>query len=133
MIRITRHGHYVNSFGVSPPAPGATITIGAEPPRGSRDRALDELVGPSTTDGGRAALQASLDTLGLTPSERAAFLRAWGDALFGYVDTVGGLPPPRHSLLYFLPPGACDQVATLHFDPTPTEVRRALAVWVRVD
>lgn len=132
VIRISRRGRYVYAFGVSPPAPGATITIGADPVD-SRDRALDGLVDPSPAHAGREALQASLDTLGLTPSERAAFLRAWDAALFGDVHTVGGLPPPRHSILYFLPPGACDQVATLHFDPTPTEVRRTLAVWLRVD
>lgn len=133
VIRISRHGDYVYAFGVSPPAPGATITIGAEPLANSRDRAVDGLVDPSPAHAGREALQATLDTLGLTPSERAAFLRAWDDALFGYVHTVGGRPPPRHSILYFLPPGACDQVASLHFDPPPMELRRALAVWVPVD
>ncbi|MCB9603667.1 MAG: hypothetical protein H6720_25390 [Sandaracinus sp.] len=151
LIRIERFGGRVRTRAVEPPAPGGTIVIDATFPEdgdsepmddvlpADRRGAVDELsadgpvLGPSTLEAGRRALRDTLEGLGLTDSESDAFVRAWDHALFGEFDSVDGLPAPVHSILYFLPPGACDQVATLHFDPAPTEVHRALAVWVRVD
>ncbi|MCA9536944.1 MAG: hypothetical protein KC593_24845 [Myxococcales bacterium] len=43
---------------------------------------------------GRALLQDSLDSAGLTRAERDAFMLAWGDALFGVVTRGGGIGEP---------------------------------------
>ena len=37
--------------------------------------------------------------------------------------------PPETSILYFLPPADVERIARLSFEPPPTEVRRAMAVW----
>ncbi|MEZ4247153.1 MAG: hypothetical protein R3B99_02795 [Polyangiales bacterium] len=151
LIRIERFGGRVRTRAVEPPAPGATLVIDATFPEDGDGEPMDDVLpadrrgvtadetsdgpvlGPSTLEAGRRALRDTLDGIGLTDGESDAFVRAWDHALFGELDSVDGIPAPVHSILYFLPPGACDQVATLRFDPAPTEVRRALAVWVRVD
>jgi hypothetical protein len=131
MIRFHRVPGLTRMVVFDPPAPGETIVVG------------HQWVDASEA---RSALSASLTGLGLTPGEAAAFAASWDQAFFGpppseedVVEetpaTERGVAPseespaPEDSVLYFLPPEMADRVATLTFDPPPTEVRRAMAVW----
>ncbi len=113
-------------------APDAGVAL--DLPSSSRPEAFD-----ANADAGIAALRAELDRLGLTESERDAFLSAWADDLFGPSEAgeqaravaPHALAPVGNALLYFLPAEATERVAALRFNPPPSELRRALLV--RVD
>ncbi len=121
------------------------------------DRMVDQPAMPGSQEPGRVALRLTLRELGLDDGEADAFLRAWDDTLFGgsVVQLVDIPPAPRDgapsddqpvdvlsadcrgdcigaqgdTILYFLPEPTCDGVARLSFQPAPTRVRRALAIW----
>jgi hypothetical protein len=131
MFRFQRYQGATRVLVFDPPAPGATILVD----HAWRDAAE-----------ARAALTATLTGLGLTTGEAAAFASSWDEAFFGpppaedLVETPVAeersvehaqeeSPPPEDSVLYFLPPEMVEHVATLSFEPPPTEVRRAMAVW----
>lgn len=116
------------------PVPGASVVIAAP-----RD--------PIAT--GPEALAEALRTAGLTYEETNAFRRAWDETIFGTTTIAAGEAPattipaaasplagvltaPRAttSLVYVLPAGAVDALATLTFDPPPTAVRRAIVFWL---
>lgn len=124
--------------------------------RGAAGPLSDGRRNPHQEQAGRDAMRATLASLGLTANEVDAFSRAWDDALFGLPvadvdglavdmpveddrravdvltadESVAGRLRPTDSFLYFLPPGACEDVAALTIEPRPRAVRRALAVWV---
>lgn len=147
LVRLRLSNGYVQSRAVRPPAPHASIVISADFSASaddeSDDRRADRPAPPGGPDAGRQALRATLKEVGLTGPEVEAFMRAWDPALFGGGEVMDGTAvdvldsksdksaPAVESLLYLLPPEACDGVARLTFDPPPTEVRRALAVWTR--
>jgi hypothetical protein len=113
----------------APPSPGASVILGAP-------------TQPVSTGG--EALGASLREAGLTSDEVDAFRRAWDETLFGDVVTATAsittvvtatptlpVPPtPTTSIVYVLPLGAADALATLTFSPPPTVVRRGIVVWI---
>ena len=131
----------------TPPAPGASVDIP---------------VPTGTTVAAAAEVSTMLGGLGLTAGETAAFRRAWDMSLFrldqgamadqpiwlpnapypvhaGAVPAVTAAPmatltAPRttESLVYFLPPAAVEQLATLEITPRPTHIRRAIAVWLQL-
>jgi len=127
----------------------AAVPVAYTPP--SHDEAVDHPMLPGSEEPGRAAVRITLDQIGLDGGEADAFLRAWDGALFGDGGVVLIDLPPRtaasdrrgaidvltdesqrattDSILYFLPPSACDAVTRLSFTPTPTRVLRALAIW----
>ena len=124
---LVRGGADVRVVVTDPPAPHTTIVVG------------HDWAGP---DVARAAVTASLTEIGLTPDEADAFLAAWDEAFFGPPPTEEDVveipaseriaeetPASEESILYFLPAADVERVATLTFEPAPTEVRRALAVW----
>jgi hypothetical protein len=144
IVRLRGSDGWVQTRAVRPPAPHASIAISADFAGASDDeralgRATDRPAPPGNAEPGRRALRATLAELGLTAPEIEAFMRAWDGALFA--GGIDGIPAdvlvadkkqlPADSLLYFLPPDACDAVTRLTFDPPPTAVRRALAVWTR--
>ena len=143
MLRFQRIDGGTRVLVFDPPAPGTTIMV---------NHAWVE------TSDARTALTETLVGLGLTLGEAAAFAASWDSAFFGprrTAEDVTETPPGEHSemparmdgrergtveegvipdrpedsVLYFLPPEMVDQVARLTFEPPPTEVRRAMAVW----
>lgn len=130
IVRFQRDGAAVRVIVAAPPPPGASIAVdGAwEAPAAARTAVTETLTG-----------------LGLTPAEAAAFLASWDAAFFGAPPSeippgaedateraVEESPPPEESLLYFLPADDVEHISRLAFDPAPTEVRRAMAVWSAV-
>jgi hypothetical protein len=108
----------------APPAPGASVTIGE---------------GDEGPDAARAAITASMTELGLTAGEAAAFLASWDAELFpaetpppAEEEAMERMPAPVITLLYFLPASDAEHVSHLTFEPAPTAVRRAMAVWTGV-
>lgn len=115
----------------APPVPGASVVVAA--PTGS-------------IAAGGESLGASLREAGLTSDEIDAFRRAWDETLFGSVVTVSATitsgavatattvmptpPTPTTSIVYVLPASSADLLATLSFSPPPTDVRRAIVVWL---
>ncbi len=118
-----------------PPAPGASIVIGA----------------PSAPmSSGAEALGASLSAAGLSAEEVASFRRAWDEPLFGVagistrapsteasITTVTTTPVTAtpmqvtsHTLLYVLPVASADRVAELRFTPPPERIQRAIVMWI---
>lgn len=124
LIRFQREGSEVRVVVVDPPAPHTTILVG------------HDFGGPEVA---RAAVTETLTGLGLTAAEASAFLTSWDSAFFGAPTetpvveraeiAVEESPPPEESILYFLPAEDVERIAHLGFDPPPTEVRRAMAVW----
>lgn len=125
VVRFEREGSVVRVAVSDAPAPHASLVVGAA------------TGGPELA---RAAVTESLLGLGLTASEAAAFLASWDAAFFGAAPSetppVEGERmameeslPPETSILYFLPPADVERIARLSFEPPPTEVRRAMAVW----
>ena len=108
----------------APPAPSATVTLGAS---------------WSSADEGGAAITEALTTLGLTAEESEAFHRAWDPTLFGEGEEVTTLDLSLRvesldeSIFYFLPPELTERIATLDLVPAPTEIRRAMGVWTAID
>ena len=102
------------------PSPGEQHTFTA--PAESRAAALSSVAG-------------SLASAGLTEQEVSAFGAAWGDALF----EAGMMPAeeeiameeqsaPASFVLYLLSNRDAAALATLHFEPPPSAVRRAIVV-----
>jgi hypothetical protein len=92
----------------------------------------EEVVGP----GERAALTSSIMQLGLTQDEAQAFVRAWGDDLFGRDAAArdqGPPPGPRWQdvIVVALPPSCYGAISNLAFSPSPRAVRRAFLL--RID
>jgi hypothetical protein len=122
MMQFHRDGGRRSVALFEPPAPGETIVVSGE--------WVDATAA-------RAALTSTLTGLGLTASEAAAFGASWDESFFGVSavelreEDVPEEPPDpsTDSLLYFLPPEMIEHISTLAFDPPPTEVRRAMAVW----
>jgi hypothetical protein len=121
LVRFQREGATVRAVVADPPGPGATVVIG------------DTWVAPEVA---RRAVGDTLTGLGLTRTEANAFLASWDVAFFGAPAeqserslAAEEMPPPEDSILYFLPPGDIERLSHLSFDPAPTEVRRAMAVW----
>ncbi len=127
MIRFHRAGGTTQMVVFDPPAPNSTIVVG---------HAWGEV------SDARAALTSTLVGLGLTVGESNAFATSWDEAFFGPPPTTEETPvertvahaleespAPEDSVLYFLPPEMVEHVAQLSFDPPPTEIRRAMAVW----
>ena len=81
-------------------------------------------------DSARMVFTAPMRGLGLTDEERAAFERAWTDALFG---TAAG--QPRDALLFWLPEARVRAIASLEITPAPPpgQVRRCILVRVDLD
>lgn len=141
LVRIERGYGWARTLSVAPPAPHASIEVGAdfdaaarvtETPVATEDLVEEErMVGPSTVTPGQAALRRSLAALGLSPAEQDAFLAAWGDALFGRPGEVlvEQSPPPTTSFVSFLPEARAAALAPLSFDPPVRAVHRAMAVW----
>jgi hypothetical protein len=72
---------------------------------------------------------------GLTMPERASFMRAWEDALFGRDpsaprDLPAPADQPARYVLYWLPEALASQVATIEITPPPAEIHRAYAMRV---
>lgn len=144
IVRLERTGDSVRAIAVQPPAPGHSVSIGAQAVAVDRESA-DSPAPPrprSQVEAGRRAIRTTMTEIGLEENEVAAFLRAWDGALFGLegmmVDTLttdetDRVPGTVHSVLYFLPPSAASQVAELTFEPAPRAIHRALAVWVRLE
>jgi hypothetical protein len=126
MFRFQRYQGETRVLVFDPPAPGQTILVN----HAWRDAAE-----------ARAALTATILGLGLSEGEAAAFAASWDGAFFGppaaaedlveerSVEHAEESPRPEDSVLYFLPPEMVESVARLTFEPPPTEVRRAMAVW----
>lgn len=125
MFRFQRLSWGTHALVFDPPAPGQTILV---------NHTWIEVANV------RAALEETLTGLGLTHSEAAAFAASWDEAFFGQMPapempvrergTAEETPPLQEdSVLYFLPPESVESLSTLAFDPPPSEVRRAIAVW----
>lgn len=127
LVRFEREGSTVRVVVASPPAPHETIVVG------------HDWGGPELA---RAAVTQSLTEIGLTASEAAAFLNSWDAAFFGTAPhetppsevlreraVEEESAPPEGSILYFLPAADIERLARLSFDPPPSEVHRAMAVW----
>ncbi len=123
IVRFRRDGGSVRVVVADPPAPGGSVVIGSE---------------WTDVSAARAAVRETLSAIGLTTSEAEAFLASWDSAFFGEAavaeEIVERTPaeeslPAEHTILYFLPPADVEQLTTLTFDPPPTAVRRAMAVW----
>jgi hypothetical protein len=114
---------------VAPPAPGQSLVVPSAAAAGGLATGANELGG-------------SLRAAGLTDAETGAFRRSWDTTLFGstVVATVTTIPPvaampmvpptPSSSVLYVLPLGSADALATLRFTPAPSAIRRAIVAWV---
>lgn len=148
LVRIEASYGSTRTLAVSPPAPHASIEVGADFDAALRETSVGEtpvrvgedltehiveeerMARPSTIAPGRAALARSLMELGLTAPETEAFLAAWGDTLFGRPGEIAEqTPPPSASFVYFLPEARVDALAPLTIDPPPAPVHRAMAVW----
>lgn len=124
LVRFQRSGADVRVVVVDPPAPHHTIVVG------------HDWGGP---DVARAAVTETLRGLGLSEPEAAAFLASWDAAFFGPASAtptaleedipLEETPSPEESILYFLPAADVARLSRLDFEPAPTEVRRAIAVW----
>lgn len=88
---------------------------------------------------GIQALEAGMRGIGLTQPEIDAFGRAWWDEIFstsapqerrGRLGDHGTarVYVVRDELIYWVPQGLADRAATLHFEPPPRAIRRALLV-----
>jgi hypothetical protein len=83
---------------------------------------------------GRVVLRAATISLGLSESEADAFMRAWGDELFGAAPlrtTREARRSPvvaRDELLYFLPDYVLERIAPLTIVPAPSTVHRVILV-----
>lgn len=84
---------------------------------------------------GRARLRSAAVQFGLTDQEADAFMRAWGDELFGASQTrdlrrAQRESPPRTSdvLLYFMPDYIVDRMAPLTITPAPNTIHRVILV-----
>lgn len=133
IVRIDRNGDTITTTLLPAPAPQTTD-----------DKRSNDEVADKSTDGERAiptvkgdGVQAIRDTmgqLGMTAEETQAFLRAWGDTLFGPRVSDGIIADrpmaPQTTFLYFLPEASTAQIAELRFEPAPSSLRRAFAVWV---
>jgi hypothetical protein len=103
---------------VAPPAPHHTVDIAV----------------PTEAGPGSASIAGSMEALGLTHEEIAAFLEAWEPTLFARIGLALDLSlapsAPTDTLLYFLPAGALEDVAHLELDPPPRGgVHCAIALW----
>jgi len=145
LIRLRSVMGQVLTLAVDPPAPQESVVVGSDFGAATRDAEDGDMPAlPGGPEPGRAAVRASLETLGLTAAEAEAFLRAWDGALFGIevsdrrtVDSLtndesDGIPAPVDSFLYFLPPSSLASISILELDPPPTTVRRAMAMWSQV-
>jgi len=133
----------------APPPPGATVEL--EAPSGATAAAALAVATMShdlgLTTGETAAFRRAWDTTLFGLGGAAAAPPIWPP--FGGVHAAAephsrapspvtatpldtGLIAQRatESLIYFLPPAAIERIATLQVTPRPTQVRRAIAVWL---
>jgi hypothetical protein len=133
VVRIRSQGGVVSALVVEPPAPGASVLVGADfaGAAAATDAALEVWYGHPTAAGGRAGLRLSMLEIGLTLPEAEAFLAAWQDTLFGGPGVALDLSAqaPVDSFVYFLPEATTDGIAVVTIDPPPRVSRRALAIW----
>ena len=118
VLRIVRRGDalFAARAGVEPPGTSMSIPT----PRIALDR-----------DRERETIARDLETLGMTESERDAFLRAWETELLG-APAPRAAPRIHHDdLLYWMPAAAIARIAALEATPAQTVIRRAILV--RVD
>jgi hypothetical protein len=136
IVRIDRNGNTIKSSLLPPPAPQTADEkrpIDVLPTDKSAD---DEYMRPTVSGDGVQAIRDTMSELGMTAEETQAFLRAWGDTLFGPSardgDGIMADRPvaPQTTFLYFLPEASTAQIAELHIEPAPKALRRAFAVWV---
>ena len=137
IVRIDRNGNTIKSSLLSPPAPQ---TADEKRPNDvlptDKSEGDDEYMRPTVSGDGVQAIRDTMSQLGMTAEETQAFLRAWGDTLFGPSARDGdGIiadrpMAPQTTFLYFLPEASTAQIAELRFEPAPSALRRAFAVWV---
>jgi hypothetical protein len=111
--------------------PAGLLASSAEIAAGGASFVVPRPTTPADAGALEAAAREDLAAIGLSGGEADAFVRAWGEELWGS-------PPPREAppllesyLVYWAPVASVDRMAELRFEPAPRRVVRAMAV--RVD